>query len=272
MVLINGLPDDKIAISDRGLQYGDGLFETMVYRAGTIEFIDAHFARLIDGCRRLNIEFAQAGKLNNELNIVCQSLIGNDAIIKVIITRGSGGRGYLATSGVEPTRIISTHPLPIYPSHYSQVGVKVRLCTHTLSENVALAGIKHLNRLDQVLARNEWHDADIAEGIMLDSTGHVIEGTMSNVFMVKAGKLFTPMVDKSGVAGVMRAQIISLAAELNISVVETNVHLEDFMEADEIFISNSVIGLWPVSQIDNTLYVVGPVTQNLQDVLQQAKR
>lgn len=272
MVLINGLLDDKIAISDRGLQYGDGLFETIVYRGGMIEFIDAHFARLIDGCRRLNIEFAEAEKLSSELSIVCQSLADNDAIIKVIITRGSGGRGYLATSGVEPTRIISTHPLPIYPDSYTQSGVKARLCTHTLSENVALAGIKHLNRLDQIIARNEWHDSDIAEGIMLDYAGNVIEGTMSNVFMVKAGKLFTPMLDKSGVAGVMRAQVISLAAELNISVVETNVCLEDFLAADEIFISNSVIGLWPVSKIDNTVYVVGPVTQNLQDVLQQAKK
>lgn len=272
MVLINGLPDDRIAISDRGLQYGDGLFETMAFRAGTLEFIDAHIARLIDGCRRLNIEFAQAEKLTNELHIVCQSLTDTDAIIKVIITRGSGGRGYLATSGVEPTRIISTYPLPNYPIHYSQAGVKVRLCTHTLSENPALAGIKHLNRLDQVLARNEWHDSDIAEGIMLDYAGNVIEGTMSNVFIVKAGKLFTPILDKSGVAGVMRAQIILLADLLNIPVVEARVHIDDFMAADEIFISNSVIGIWPVSEMDNTVYPTGPITQNLQYVLQQAKK
>ena len=272
MVLINGLPDDKIAISDRGLQYGDGLFETMAYRAGTIEYLDAHFARLIDGCRRLKIEFAQAEKLRNEINIVRQSLTDSNAILKIIITRGSGGRGYLAPSGVEPTRVISSHPSPIYPEHNSQTGVRVRLCTHILSENVVLAGIKHLNRLDQVIARNEWHDTEIAEGIMLDYSGHVIEGTMSNVFIVKAGKLFTPILDKSGVAGVMRAQIISLAAELNISVAETTIHLDDFMAADEIFITNSVIGLWPVSEVGNTVYGVGPLTQHLRDVLQQAKK
>jgi len=272
MVLINGLPDDKLAISDRGLQYGDGLFETMAFRAGIIEFLDPHIARLIDGCRRLNIEFLQAEELRNELNLVCQSLGDNDGIIKVIITRGSGGRGYLATQGVEPTRIISSHPLSKYPAHYSQTGVKIRLCKHTLSENAALAGIKHLNRLDQVLARNEWHDTDIAEGIMLDHAQHVIEGTMSNVFTVKSGKLFSPLLDKSGVAGIMRAQIMLLAVKLNIPVIEAKIHIDDFMTADEIFITNSVIGIWPVAVMEQSTYLVGPITQNLQHALQQATR
>tara|TARA_R110002050_G_scaffold1244_4_gene8624 strand:+ start:58563 stop:59381 length:819 start_codon:yes stop_codon:yes gene_type:complete len=272
MVLINGLPDDKLAISDRGLQYGDGLFETMVFRAGVIELLDAHIARLMDGCRRLNIEFSQSVALHHELQTVCQNLADSDAIIKIIITRGSGGRGYLASSGVEPTRIISSHPLPLYPAHYSQAGVKVRRCVHTLSENVALAGIKHLNRLDQVLARNEWHEPEIAEGIMLDYVGNVIEGTMSNVFIVTAGKLFTPMVDKSGVAGVMRAKIISLANDLSLSVSETSIHLDEFLAADEIFISNSVIGIWPVSEIENRFYSAGAITLTLQKALQQANK
>lgn len=271
MVLINGLPDDKIAITDRGLQYGDGLFETMVYRAGKIAFIDAHLARLSDGCKRLRIEFAQSEALNNELDKVCLNLAENEAIIKVIITRGSGGRGYFAASGIEPSRIISTHPLPSYPPHYSETGVKVRLCNHTLSENIALAGIKHLNRLDQVLARNEWQDPAIAEGIMLDSSEHVIEGTMSNVFIVESGKLVTPKLDKSGVAGVMRSQILLLARELNIPVVETNIHIDDFLLADEIFLSNSVIGIWPVIEIDNTNFPTGLMTKNLQSALQKVR-
>lgn len=271
MVLINGLPDDKIAITDRGLQYGDGLFETMVYRAGKIEFVDAHLARLIDGCRRLRIEFEQTKELSEELHKVCLSLVENEAIIKIIITRGSGGRGYFAASGIEPSRIISTHPLPSYPAQYSETGIKVRLCSHTLSENAALAGIKHLNRLDQILARNEWQDPNITEGIMLDSADNVIEGTMSNVFIVKSGKLVTPKLDKSGVAGVMRGQILLLARALNIPVAETNIHLDDFLIADEIFISNSVIGIWPVTNVDNTIFSTGKVTQNLQCALLKAR-
>ncbi|HEC59142.1 hypothetical protein LCGC14_0966540 [marine sediment metagenome] len=272
MILINGLHDDKLAISDRGLQYGDGLFETIPYRFGKLEFLEAHIARLIDGCRRLNIKFSQAEALRNELNQVSQSLGDNDGIIKIIITRGSGGRGYLANQGVEPTRIISTHPSPIYPAQHSQTGVKIRLCTHTLSENSTLAGIKHLNRLDQIIARNEWVDTDIAEGLMLDQANCVIEGTMSNVFMVKSGKIVTPLLDKSGVAGIMRGQIILLANKLNISITETKIHLDDFVAADEIFISNSVIGIWPVTEIENKTYLIGPITQKIQHALQQVTK
>ncbi len=271
MVLINGLPDDRIAITDRGLQYGDGLFETMVYRAGKIEFVDAHIARLIEGCRRLRIEFDQGEKLSEELHKVCLSLVENEAIIKIIITRGSGGRGYFAASGIEPSRIISTHPLLSYPAQYSEIGIKVRFCSHTLSENAALAGIKHLNRLDQILARNEWQDPSIVEGIMLNSTGHVIEGTMSNVFIVKSGQLITPKLDKSGVSGVMRGQVILLARASSIPIVEANIHLDDFLVADEIFISNSVIGIWPVTDVENTVFPTGNITQNLQSALLKAR-
>lgn len=272
MVLINGLPDDRIDITDRGLQYGDGLFETMVYRSGTIEFLEAHIERLSEGTKRLRIKFGQVKELRDELNRVCQGLVKDDAIIKIIITRGSGGRGYLAASSVEPTRIISTHPLPAYPPVNSQAGVKVRLCSHTLSENPALAGIKHLNRLDQVLARSEWHDPTIAEGIMLDSNENVIEGTMSNVFMVKSARLLTPKLNKSGVAGIMRGKILDLARGLNIPVVEANIHIDEFMKSDEIFLSNSIIGIWPVLNVDNMLYSKGQLTQSLQSALDKVRK
>lgn len=272
MMLINGLPDDKIAITDRGLQYGDGLFETMVYRKEKIEFLDAHLARLMDGCRRLKIRFQQLEKLTNELNSICHNLADNNAIIKIIITRGSGGRGYYAANDVEPTRIISTHPLPSYPEDNSHTGVKIRLCGHRLPENQALAGIKHLNRLDQVLARNEWHDADIAEGIMLDHSANVIEGTMSNVFMVKSGRLLTPKLDKSGVAGIMRGEIIAIAHGLNIPIIESSIQMDELMASQEIFLSNSVIGIWPVKMLEKTSFTIGPLTRRLQSALETVRK
>jgi 4-amino-4-deoxychorismate lyase len=272
MVLINGLLDDKITITDRGLHYGDGLFETMLYRAQTIEFLEAHLARLIDGARRLNIEFVQQKQLRDELTRICQHLAEDDAIIKVIITRGSGGRGYLAMSGIEPSRIISTHALPDYPSANSNTGVKLRFCNHTLSENAKLAGIKHLNRLDQVIARSEWHDPSIAEGLMLDSSGNVIEGTMSNIFTVKSGQILTPKLDKSGVAGVMRGQIIQFSLGLNIPVLETSINVDDLMSSEEVFICNSIIGIWPVLNIGNMTYSIGHTTQCLQSVLDRLRK
>jgi len=272
MILLNGLPEDRISVLDRGLQYGDGLFETMVYRANTIEFLDLHLSRLMLACKRLNIEFEQIQVLKSELDSVCKFLSDNNAVIKIIITRGSGGRGYLATTGIEPTRIISTHELPRYPTDNVNRGVKLRLCAHTLSENVALAGIKHLNRLDQVLARNEWHDPDIAEGLMQNSAGNIIEGTMSNVFTVKDGRIFTPMLDRAGVAGIIRAKVISLAIEQNLSIDECTMTYDDVLSADEVFITNSVIGLWPVNAISGKSFSVGPITQTIQTALQQAQK
>jgi 4-amino-4-deoxychorismate lyase len=272
MILVNGKPDDRISVSDRAIQYGDGLFETMAYRNGQIEFIDAHLTRLVLGCERLSIPFQQLKTLKEELAIVLTELTENDAVIKVIISRGSGGRGYLADTRVEPTRIISTHPLPIYPESRKEIGITARLCQHRLSENISLAGIKHLNRLEQVLARNEWHDPAIAEGIMFDQHDNVIEGTMSNLFIVKSGTLFTAQLNKSGVAGIIRAEILKLSVDNDIPCIETTISQENLADADEIFVCNSIIGIWPVICIVdgniNYTYPLGTTTRRLQNLLE----
>lgn len=274
MILINGKADDRINVADRGLQYGDGLFETIAYRNGLAEFIDAHLDRMIAGCQRLAIPFQQLEVLRSELNTVCQQLDDNDAVIKIIVTRGSGGRGYLANNDIEPTRIISTHPLPQHPESNKTAGICVRFCQHNLSENSALAGIKHLNRLDQVLARNEWHQSNIAEGLMSDTHGNMIEGTMSNIFIVKSGQIKTPELTKSGVAGIMRAQIIRLASENGLTVEQGLISKKNILEADEVFVCNSIIGIWPVNSIDgtNTVFQIGNVTQGLQHALAESSK
>mgnify|MGYP000155490561 CR=1 FL=1 len=272
MILINGLAENRIDVVDRGLQYGDGLFETIPYRAGRAEFLDAHFQRLKLGCERLQIPFTQFDLLQAELTTACQQL-NDDAVIKVIITRGSGGRGYFSDKQTKPTRIISTHSYPTYPSSNSQQGISVRLCRHKLSENPTLAGIKHLNRLDQVLARNEWND-DVSEGLMSDQNERIIEGTMSNVFVVKSGMLITPLLRTSGVSGIIRQQIIRLATKQNITVKEVDLTRQDLQEADEVFVCNSVIGIWPVIRITDLKhsYPVGPVTKQCQNMLLRADK
>jgi len=274
VVLVNGEAEDRINVSDRGLQYGDGLFETIAFRSGTAEFIEQHLQRLLLGCERLKIPFHQLDLLRSELDTVYQSLNSSDAVVKIIITRASGGRGYLADKSVEPTRIISTHSYPIHPETHSSDGISVRICQHKLSENPSFAGIKHLNRLDNVLARNEWDDSDIAEGLMFDQSDNLIEATMSNIFLVKSQQLITPQLNKSGVAGIMRAQIVQLAQQLGLEFTESIVTQNDLNKADEVFICNSLNGIWPVTEIIDTAktYTVGPITQQLQNALLMVKR
>jgi len=272
MVLINGKPDDKISVLDRGLQYGDGVFETIAYREGIPEFLEQHLTRLVSGCELLTIAFNQMRELRAELDTVISQIGIEPAVIKITITRGLGSRGYFSENTAMPTRIISSHPYPVFPEHYQADGVMLRFCEQVLSINSRLAGIKHLNRLEQVLARNEWDDPDIAEGIMSDEDDNVIEGTMSNIFIVEAGMLFTPVVTRAGIAGVIRAQVIQLATRSGISVQERTITRQQLAEADEVFVCNSIIGIWPVSAISNKLYPVGFITQFIQKALAESEK
>jgi len=136
--------------------------------------------------------------------------------------------------------------------------------------NSALAGIKHLNRLDQVIARNEWRCHSIHEGIMLDADGYVVEGTMSNLFLVKNGKLMTALLDRAGVAGIMRSVILEQARLRAIDLEIRRIRLNELITADEIFLTNSVIGVWPVRQFETRRYQVGPLALEIQDWLVNA--
>lgn len=267
MILINGQPDNRIPVTDRGLQYGDGVFETLAFRQGELEFLEAHLDRLQRGCERLRIPFSDVGTLKLELATVCAQT-AEDSVIKIMMTRGSGGRGYKAPAEAEPLRIISTHLLPDYPDSCQQ-GVAVRLCKQRLGINPSLAGIKHLNRLEQVLARSEWDDDSIREGLMLDVNNRLIEGTMSNLFLVHESQLITPAIVDNGIAGVMRQQLVALAKQHGIDCIERDIVLNDLLTADEVFLTNSVIHIWPVTSLPEMAmqWHYGPVTQQLQMLL-----
>lgn len=272
MILVNGQPEDKINVLDRGLQYGDGLFETIAFRNGQIEFLSSHLERLYQGCERLKISTHQFDMLlSTEIKQISANLT-EESVIKLIITRGQGGRGYRPMTDVAPTRIISTHVMPDYPSS-NQQGIKVRLCQQTLSENINLAGIKHLNRLEQVLARSEWDDDDVLEGLMFNSQQHLIEGTMSNIFIVDDNKLLTPALNLSGVVGIMRQHVISCAQKSGIEVVETVISKTDLENAKEVFITNSLIDIWPIIEIqDLSIYKHGKITKQLQYLVNNLQR
>lgn len=259
--LINGNYQSTIAITDRGLHYGDGLFETIAVYTGIPQLWHRHWRRLSRACVRLGIEGLDEGILHDEAHKICDGI--ERGVLKVIVTRGGGGRGYRPNLNQPATRILASYAWPEYPSANWQEGVAVRVCTTRLGRNPALAGLKHLNRLEQVLARREWDEPGIAEGLMLDDRGRVISGTMSNLFIVKSGRLLTPQLDECGVEGVMRGVIIDLAHDLTIPVEEAALTLDDLRQAREIFLCNALIGIWPVRRIEQHVYTIGPETQLL---------
>ena len=266
--LVNGDVRDSLPLSDRAIHYGDGLFETIAVRDGCIEYWQRHMQRLVSGCERLNIPMPDASLLLNETR---QLVNKQQGVIKIIISRGEGGRGYRAPNVANPKRVIGFYPLPQYPVEFQQQGIQLTVCKTPLGLNPVLAGMKHLNSLEQVLARSEWDDGKIAEGLMLDINGNVIEGTMSNLFFVRDGQLCTPVLSNSGVAGIVRDVVIECCQQLNISLSQGSYGLDDVLAADELFVTNSVISIWPVKQLLKSSYPLGPVTQQLQQALANHK-
>jgi len=264
MILVNSIETQDIPVSDRGLQYGDGLFETIEVRDGQCPHWQRHMQRLARGCALLGIAKPDVSVLHEEAKRVCNDQ--TKAILKIIITRGSGGRGYKTPDNPEPTRILSLHPWPTYPDSHYQEGVCLHLCHTTLSTQPALANIKHLNRLEQIMARREWNEPDIAEGLMSDASGQVIEGTMTNLFAIHDGALLTPVISQCGIAGIMRERIIEAASIMSISVSETALRTDDLYTMDELFVCNSIVGIWPVRRLMSQPYTApGALTQQLQE-------
>lgn len=248
MILVNGQPDDALAVQDRGLAYGDGLFETLAVRDGEPLHWDRHMARLAEGCARLGLPAPDAGLWLAEARRALAG--GRFGALKLILTRGSGPRGYRPPLKPEPTRIVMGVETSASPAAWSQTGVEVCLCETRLGRNPALAGIKHLNRLEQVLGRSEWQD-EFQEGIMLDTEDHVVEGTMSNLFLIRDDTtLITPLLDQCGVAGVTRARVLDAARVLGLACYEARITVADLFQSRGLFLTNTLIGLWPVRRLD----------------------
>jgi len=244
VVVVNGQREDRISIHDRGLAYGDGLFETVALISGVPQHWDLHLQRMARGCERLGLPFPAPEVFARDIEGL--SPPPARCVLKLILTRGSGGRGYLPPEAPSPTRIACLLPWPDYPATHVTDGVTVRLCRTRLGINPFLAGIKHLNRLEQVLARAEWREGNIAEGLMLDARGRLIEGTMSNVVLIFNGSLHTPSVRDCGVAGIMREVVMRECRAAGMSIIERDIGWQEVREAQEMFLTNSLIGLWSV--------------------------
>lgn len=245
---INGRRRNTLDHRDRGLQYGDGLFETMRIHRRRVRLLDYHLDRLFDGCRRLEIEAPVRASLRGELQRAASSR--GEGILKLLLTRGSGSRGYRPTGRERATRILSTHALPRRVWAQSAAPARVRICATPLSMNPRLAGLKSLNRLDSVLARGEWRDERIWEGLMCDMDGSWVCGTMSNLFLRRGATLLTPLLDRCGVAGVMRRWVLENCAALRLRAEVRRIRFEDLKSAEEVFMSNAVIGIRSVRSIE----------------------
>jgi 4-amino-4-deoxychorismate lyase len=267
VVLVNGVRDAGVSVLDRGLQFGDGLFETIACVKGRPRFLPLHLERLEFGCERLAVAAPNLDEIRAEVVELARDV--ERAIVKVLVTAGEAvARGYARSGNERATRITLRYAWPHEVLAQLHDGVMVRTLTLRLGENPRLAGLKHCNRLEQILARAELaSDPGLAEGILFSSSGNLVSGSSSNVFLVRESCLLTPRIDLCGVAGVMRRVVLREARQVGIPTRECELRAQDVQDADEVFLTNARIGIWPVRTLDARELAIGPVTRHLQSVL-----
>jgi 4-amino-4-deoxychorismate lyase len=218
-------------------------------------------------CAALGIDCPKAELLSDQLNDLLK--FHPESVVKLIVTRGEGTRGYAPAASSEPTIIWDISPLPDYPAERATNGIKARLCQLRLSDRPHLAGVKHLNRLENVLAASEWNDPEISEGLLMNTDNDVIEGTRSNLFLVSRGLLITPDLARCGVAGVQRDRVMAWAVQYDMPMQVRNVSLDEVFQAEELFVVNSIAGLWPLSELENCHWTNFPISTKIRQSLEQ---
>jgi len=279
--LINGVAADYLSINDRAIHYGDGLFETILCDNNKLLYWSQHYQRLQSSAIRLKMNCPDEKLLLADIKALLaevSNIENKSFVVKIILSRGSGERGYQFSKGNSETRVVTLSALATdYSSLLSGelLSGDLYLCKQQASINESLAGLKHLNRLENVMARNEWKNVSaknkIIDGLMLNATAHVVEGTMSNLFAVKDGALLTPNLKYSGINGIMRDRIIDVAEQQKMDVVIADITLEDLYVMDELFISNSLIGIKAVINFVEHRYQLHDVANKLLDALIKKK-
>ena len=262
--LVNGRPAQSIDCDERGLMYGDGVFRTLSVRAGHALNWPRHYRMLAHDCGRIDLPVPDEPTLRDEIARVAPG----EATVKVIVTRGASGRGYAYPADVAPNRIVVAYPpAPVAPGEAVE-GVRVRRCRLVLSMQPLLAGMKSLNRLENVLARAEWRDPGIREGLLADAAGRLVEGTMSNVFLTLDGRLVTPELSRCGVNGAQRERVLDLARGVGLACEIRDVDFDELDRAGEVFLTNSLIGVLPVAALDERRWTPGPVARRMQRLVE----
>jgi len=257
--LVNGEISSFVSAGNRGLNYGDGLFETLLIKNGQPIWWQAHMDRLGICCKRLGLNMPPQAKLLREVKTATAGL--SSAVVKIVLTRQGQARGYGFDAESDCDRIISAHAIPDNLEEPVLQGRRARICDLRLAVQPALGGIKHLNRLEQVLATAEDYQEGVTEGILLDQEDNVISAISANIFIVMEQRLLTPRLDRSGVRGVFRSQIL---AAFKARCEQRRIQPDFLREAHEVFVCNCVRGIVPITRIGDWEYAIGPVTRELQ--------
>ncbi len=261
---VNGEPVKTLDVTDRGLAYGDGVFETLLVMRGDIPLWAEHHERLLKGlvALKINLESQRLRKLMDQVLSIASQQQQDLLVLKIIVTRGCSGRGYQVDATLPSTVITQLSPLLVDRDKHN--GVKVHICEHALHP-VAWVGLKTLNQLPYVMAAQERSDSIYDEGLLFSTEGQLIEATARNIFIVKNEKIMTPLIETCGVAGIMRRQLIEkVAPQLGLCCEEDYVSKDMLFAADEVFLTNSVTGIWPVIECEQNKWDVGAVTRSLQ--------
>jgi 4-amino-4-deoxychorismate lyase len=264
--LVNGSFSATISPLDRGFAYGDGVFRTIKVINGLPEHWPMHYQTLFADCSAIGIVCPSADTFISDFKKIFDA-DEFSAVVKIIVTRGEGERGYNPPAITTPMRVMIKSSMPDYPEVNFSEGVVLHLCDTRIAHQPKLAGIKHLNRLDNVLARMEWHDPKVAEGVMLDMDGNVIECTAANIVARYGDTLITPKLDQCGVAGITRKQILAHAKRLELNTAIERMNLKDLHSADEVIICNSLFGAWQVRELAGQQWAKQLLAEKLRKAL-----
>ena len=265
MFWVNGMESESLPISDRATQYGDGFFTTMKVLNKKVCLWDLHLNRLKTSAIRLNMTEPDWNALDKQITELATKVISGG--IKVLITRGSGGRGYSPQDCDDTQVIISTFSLPIYYKEWKQKGIDLGVSDIQLGLNPLLAGMKHLNRLEQVLIKQSISKTDYLDAIVLDISNNIVETSIGNLFWVKNDKLFTPDLSLAGVEGVMKAHIKKIASIHHIGIESVHCDFDTLAVADEVFITNSLFEIVPINKIKDIHFTKHTLTYWFQEKL-----
>lgn len=272
MFWVNGIETSQIAVQDRAFAYGDGLFATMrVDGSGRVQFLDCHISKLVQGAKRLGFDWQLSQASQGRLTLLAQD--NPNHCIKLQVSRGQGGRGYASPNSPNPIEVLSVNPIPAHYQAWQKQGIALQQCDVELGRQPRLAGIKHCNRLEQVLIKSQPLMAGFDDVWVRDERGFIIEASMANLFVLIGGHWYTPSLSCSGVAGTMRRQVLQTMLELGHNIQVAPVSTKCFKEAQAVLMTNSLLGVVMVNRVDNhqfsgqALQLASTLAQQLRDKL-----